>query len=263
MSLFVTRVVGLASVQGLPSLKLVRYGVPPGGAVLQTVLQRLNRCLGNSNSAAAIEVAQGWIELIAESSLLIAVSGSPATLKVNGAEVPGDRLVEVEVGSRIEFGMVRGGNFALLGIRGGLATPPITTPIGSGERLFVAGLIDTEPSPIGEHLPQVEEALMAQIAGYWDHYRNIFVEQPVTFVIESMSRKGIRLSGPLVEVDMLMTSEPISPGTIQAAGPGNYLVIGPDGPTMGGYFKFGYLHKKSIEALFNYPLNSPIRVLFS
>jgi antagonist of KipI len=63
------------------------------------------------------------------------------------------------------------------------------------------------------------------------------------------SRVGVRLEGlsPLRVPEDL--SEPCDVGTVQLTPGGQLLVLGPDGPTVGGYPKIGYIPRSQIWKL--------------
>lgn len=54
-----------------------------------------------------------------------------------------------------------------------------------------------------------------------------------------MSRAGMRANSPLSGAPGLELSEPSTPGLIQLTPDGTVIVIGPDGPTIGGYARLG------------------------
>lgn len=70
------------------------------------------------------------------------------------------------------------------------------------------------------------------------------------FIVErSSDRRGIRLSGaPLTDpVDRI--SEPVTVGTIQQTPSGELILIGPDGPVIGGYPNIGTIIDADVDAM--------------
>lgn len=70
------------------------------------------------------------------------------------------------------------------------------------------------------------------------------------FIVErSSDRRGIRLSGaPLTDpVDRI--SEPVTAGTIQQTPSGELILIGPDGPVIGGYPNIGTIIDPDVDAM--------------
>jgi allophanate hydrolase subunit 2 len=54
-------------------------------------------------------------------------------------------------------------------------------------------------------------------------------------------RVGVRLEGPKLEQPPERTSEPTIPGALQVTRDGSLIILGPDGPTIGGYPVIGYV----------------------
>lgn len=63
------------------------------------------------------------------------------------------------------------------------------------------------------------------------------------------SRIGIRANAGLAPHNLELPSEPCQVGTIQVTPLGELLIIGPDGPTTGGYPKLGYVFEADIDKL--------------
>jgi len=63
------------------------------------------------------------------------------------------------------------------------------------------------------------------------------------------SRIGIRASTDFPTHSLEVPSEPCQVGTIQVAPSGQILIIGPDGPTTGGYPKLGYVFEADLNKL--------------
>ena len=73
---------------------------------------------------------------------------------------------------------------------------------------------------------------------------------PMTFTVHHhSSRVGIRLvpASDLTSVPPLATSEPSVPGVIQQTPQGEWIIHGPDGPTISGYPKVGVLDQFELE----------------
>lgn len=62
-------------------------------------------------------------------------------------------------------------------------------------------------------------------------------------------RRGIRLQGPPVGKAQERPSEPSCVGTIQLTGDGLPIILGPDGPTIGGYAKIGVVIDADLDFL--------------
>lgn len=63
------------------------------------------------------------------------------------------------------------------------------------------------------------------------------------------NRVGIRLEGPKLKAGEEQLSEPACPGAIQVTNDGSLIILGPDGPTIGGYRKVGVVCCADLDAL--------------
>jgi len=61
------------------------------------------------------------------------------------------------------------------------------------------------------------------------------------------NRVGIRLTGAQFDPGVERLSEPACPGAIQVTNDGNLIILGPDGPTIGGYRKIGVVSNKDMD----------------
>ena len=75
----------------------------------------------------------------------------------------------------------------------------------------------------------------------------------------SSSRHGWRLNEAISGAKDLPRSEPCAPGVIQCTPNGQLIIIGPDGPTIGGYARIGAVTDEDLDLLarigFNQPFN--------
>lgn len=74
------------------------------------------------------------------------------------------------------------------------------------------------------------------------------------------SRIGLRLVGKAPAMRALDASRPSAPGVIQAAGEGELLVHGPDGPTTGGYPQLGSVIRADRGRLSEAPIGAAVRL---
>lgn len=73
---------------------------------------------------------------------------------------------------------------------------------------------------------------------------------PGPFVVErSSDRRGIRMSGAPVTDPVDRFSEPVTVGAIQWTPSGELILIGPDGPVIGGYPSIGTVIDADLDAL--------------
>ncbi|MFN3682851.1 MAG: biotin-dependent carboxyltransferase family protein [Fimbriimonadaceae bacterium] len=240
MGLRVLRVQAGASLQdsGRPGYR--RFGVPQGGAFDLAALEWGNALLGNPPGAPALELLLFGGRFRAESALRVAVVGAPCAVRVDGREAPWGRPVGLQPGSELEIGLATEGLRVLLCAEGGFEAERILGsvsghPVGTGDILRI-GRASGEPAR-AEPPP-------------WDTRLELAVDAGPDAVLlppglldgafeasHQSGRSGVRLVGapPLALPEL--PSEPCDVGVVQATPSGELVVIGPDGPTIGGYSK--------------------------
>jgi allophanate hydrolase subunit 2 len=68
------------------------------------------------------------------------------------------------------------------------------------------------------------------------------------FTVSTQSnRVGVRLQGSISGDVREIVSEPACPGTIQITAGGTPIILGPDGPTIGGYPKIGVVIRADLD----------------
>lgn len=225
-------------------------GVPPGGPMDSESFGWATK-LAETNMA--IEVGPFGMIAVAECDLSVAIVGAERPILVDGRAIEGQGVVRLREGQRLELG------FPTRGARSYLAIPGMRPPAGawlgsvSGVAVLrgvaiegygslplrhVAGSIASLAGPL-TILPGPQAFLLpALLAGRWE-------------ASKIMDRTGIRLDGEPIPVPELgsLTSEPQVVGTIQLTSGGTPIIIGPDGPTIGGYAKPAILARRSRDRM--------------
>lgn len=245
-------------------------GVPRGGAADDVSLRLGNRLVGNADSAAGLEMAVLGASLRFEASawIVLAGEGDAAVRGVDGATSPlaAWRCIEVEAGSHVEVGRITRGLRAYLCIRGGVDVPLVLgsrsthvaarlggrhgRPIAAGDVLTVGCSARNDPGQNGPREADVRAFVekwvrrdMARIVPglhadqlprqLWTRLSRVGWK-----VLPQSDRMGTRLDGPalhgVAELGRL-PSEGMPPGAVQVPPDGRPIVLGPDGPTTGGY----------------------------
>ncbi|BCJ38974.1 hypothetical protein Athai_64770 [Actinocatenispora thailandica] len=139
----------LSTVQDRGRPGLAYLGIPRSGAADLPALELANRLVGNDPAAAGLEFTVTGAVLRAEESLLVAVTGAPAPVRVAGAEVPHGAAVPVPAGAELAVGTARTGLRSYLAVAGGIAVPPV---LGSRATDTLSGL---GPAPLrkGDTVP--------------------------------------------------------------------------------------------------------------
>lgn len=205
MSLRVERLFGVGTWQVASQVPRRRFGVPPDGP-WDTESANLARMLVGLGSVEPVfEVLQGSVELVAGSAGSVAVVGSGGHATVQGQTYPLASRIPVEANDHIAI-QAHCAYFA-----------------------FTAGQMSlakldwrpAEPSSL-RFLPTESQGNISGVT-----------------VSRSFSRAGVRLEGHPPGNKPERPSEPCCVGAIQQTPSGELILIGPDGPTIGGYPKLG------------------------
>lgn len=193
------RNVGSAVLQGLPQTGRRKFGVPDGGAFDQNLHQIANALLGSPADT------QTW-EIVGSATFR-----GTGWLGVAGGEV------------------IQDGNTVTVQPEAGLA------------RCYVATRKENRPlcvrryAGIHSHDPHI---LLRATLGPQSHVIDPRHESEQPFAVSNAcDRAGIRLESPTYHHGVSLRSEAACFGTIQIPDGGCPIVLGPDGPTMGGYPK--------------------------
>jgi len=176
------------------------FGVPPGGPFDRLSAALVYALLGLPEGSPVLEIALGPVFLEATERVTVGVVGGP------------DGAFELEQGQRLEVRPI--GARAYIGGAG-----------SSGSRLLASPpCLTTEPLRVVRG-PQADDL---------DFDR--FVSQTYRVGLAS-NRVGVRLEGDPMSHGLSLPSEPAIPGAIQLPPNGQPIILGPDGPTIGGYPK--------------------------
>ncbi|TWP32801.1 biotin-dependent carboxyltransferase family protein [Leekyejoonella antrihumi] len=246
----------LATVQDLGRPGLASLGVGVSGAADTRSLRLANRLLGNDEGAAALEVTFGGLAIRAGADLLVAVTGAPCPLLVDGSPRPLNAPLTLGAGQELRLLAPPVGLRSYLAVRGGIDVDPV---LGSRSCDVMAGL-GPKPLEVGARLPvgipphcfpEVDVAptpapcgdeLMLRIVpgprSDWFTAEALETLTSSSFEVTSESnRVGMRLDGPELErcrTDEL-PSEGMVPGALQVPPAGRPTLFLADHPVTGGY----------------------------
>jgi biotin-dependent carboxylase-like uncharacterized protein len=245
----------LATVQDRGRPGWAAIGVPRSGAADRGAADLANRLVGNDPAAATVEVTAGGLRLRAERTVLVAVTGAPAPLDVDGRPAPHNAPVTLRAGSVLALGLPPVGLRSYVAVRGGVDVVPVLGSrstdllsglgpgrLAEGDRLPVGTLAADEPvvdvaavrapssEPVLRVLPGprrdwlVAAAWAALTAAEWT-------------VTADSDRVGLRLAGPRLERarDDELPSEGLVPGALQVPPDGAPVLFLADHPVTGGY----------------------------
>ncbi|WP_344123597.1 5-oxoprolinase/urea amidolyase family protein, partial [Kocuria aegyptia] len=246
-------------------------GVSPSGALDTAAAGSANRLVGNGPGAAVLEHLLGGLELTAHGEHVLAVTGARAALTVTGPapwRPPLGAPFALRDGERLAVGAVTAGARVYVGVRGGVAVPPV---LGSRSTDTLAGLgpaplatgdaLPVGPDPgtaVQRPEPPVDWAGVASVRvvpGPRDDWFTpaaveAFFSREWELTPES-DRVGLRLAGEPLErmrTDEL-PSEGTVPGCVQVPPSGLPVVLFQDSPTTGGYPVLGVVHPEDLAVL--------------
>ncbi len=272
MTILVTSMAGLATVQDMGRRGHQAEGVPRCGAMDTRALARANARVGNARGAAAVEwaLAGGSIEFHARA--IVAVAGAHATLARNKSPVSADTALEFSPGDSLAVESFHQGAYIYIAVSGGIDVPEVLgsrstyLPAGfgglGGRRLRAGDMLRIGPAtkpPAAQnfvaagHAP--DSGIIRAVDGpnfsaFSDAFRESFWASEFTLSRNS-NRVGYQLERDAVTdpASRSAPSEPACIGAIQVPSGTGAIVLMADGPTVGGYPKIGVVAGVDIPAL--------------
>jgi biotin-dependent carboxylase-like uncharacterized protein len=245
----------LATVQDRGRTGWAAIGVPRSGAADRASAALANRLVGNDPAAATVEVTAGGLRVRAERTVLVAVTGAPAPLAIDGRAAPLDAPVTLRTGAELSLGLPPVGLRSYLAVRGGIDVPEVLgsrstdtlsglgpAPLRIGDVLPVGSLAADEPivdvaavrgpsaAPVVRVLPGPRRDWLLPAA--W----TALTSAGWTVSADS-NRVGLRLTGPRLDRARTgeLPSEGLVPGALQVPPDGAPVLFLADHPVTGGY----------------------------
>lgn len=213
---------GLAtSVQDQGRLGYYNVGIPQGGAMDQLSASMANALVGNDSSDAVLECTYLGPKFTTDTDAVIAVTGAPVEVRVNGTAAGQWTSLSISAGDEISFGTLSGGTRYYIAVQGGVDVPLVlgsrsTYVLGAlggfqgrtlkaGDEIAVGGS-DASPHPIRGSIPEelrpayAKEVTVRVLPGLYDH--RLTAEGMETLLKASWKltpvadRTGLRYSGP-------------------------------------------------------------------
>ena len=190
------------------------FGVPPGGPFDRFSAALANALVRLPDDAPTLEITLGPVLLEAARPVIVAVVGGP------------DGAFPLERGERLEIRPVDARAYVAL------------SPLPSGR---VRRLADP---------PRPGDGPIRVLPGPQAHLFDLegFLLRTYTVGLAS-NRVGVRLDAAPMPHGLSLPSEPAIPGAIQLPPDGRPIVLGPDGPTLGGYPKIAVVIDADLDRL--------------
>jgi urea carboxylase len=260
------------SVQDYPGrLGYWAVGVPPSGPMDSRALRLGNRLLGNADGAAALEITMSGPLLRFNCTAVVAVTGAPIALTLEGTSVPMNTVLLIPAGATLHLGSISGaGARSYLCLRGGLQVPDYlgsksTFTLGqfgghggralrAGDVLHLPALTDRSAGQqlTEQHITALPAVRQIRVI-YGPHGApEYFTENYIGSFFQTQwevhfnsSRTGVRLIGPKPEWVRADGGEaglhpsnihdnPYAIGAVDFTGD-MPVILGPDGPSLGGF----------------------------
>lgn len=245
MSVRLIKLIGPAAFQDSGRFGYRKVGVPPGGAFDRASARLANFLVCNAPEVPTIEMALGSAVLEAIEPVELAWAGAIGPVFCGERPLGCPGFAELAPGQALRFEAPTRGARLYLAARGGWRARMMLGSVSGiavlpGDTLQVADAPAISPEgrprvfgalPDG---PLTLEVLPGPQADRLDLGR--FLKSEYTVSIHS-DRVGIRLSGPLLPTPDEISSEPCCVGAVQITREGLPIILGPDGPTIGGYPK--------------------------
>jgi biotin-dependent carboxylase-like uncharacterized protein len=245
----------LATVQDRGRVGWAAIGVTRSGAVDAPAAALANRLVGNDPTAAVVEVTAGGLRVRAERTVLVAVTGAPAPVAVDGRAGPLDAPLTLHPGAQLSLGLPPVGLRSYLAVRGGVDVPEVLgsrstdtlsglgpAPLRAGDLLPVGSLAADQPVV---DVAAVRHPSAAAVVGVLPGPRRDWLAPAAWTALTSAewtvtpdsNRVGLRLAGPRLprERDDELPSEGLVPGALQVPPDGAPVLFLADHPVTGGY----------------------------
>lgn len=251
-------------------------GVPPSGAMDQFAHKVANNLVGNTVTAATLEMTYQGCSITFDEDAVVAITGADMSPMLNNEPVPTWTALQVETDDELSFEFATEGTRSYLAVAGGFDVPPIMESRSTYTLIGIGGydgrqLKDGDTLTIGEttdrtdmvgaevaeeHIPSYgEEEPIRVVMGLCDYRLTEEGEEEFLAtewtVSDEADRVGYRFNGPDIESMLEERKQPFGAGadpsnvvdlgypigSIQLAG--QPIVVMRDAVTGGGYAPIG------------------------
>jgi antagonist of KipI len=247
------------TIQDLGRFGLMRYGIPPSGAMDQSAYRIANYLVGNGEDAACLEVGVYGLQIEALAPATVAIAGADLCPHLNGQPIEQWLALQIDKGDILHFKRRRTGMWSYVAFGGGLNVPQrlgscsvfsrgmVGAPVAAGEIIPIgsasAPTVGTKPIPEDLLSDRRSSKPIRVVCGPQEKYFtragiDTFLHSEYRITPQS-DRMAFRMEGPAIEIakgpDII--SEPIARGGIQVPGNGQPIVLLRDAQVTGGYAK--------------------------
>jgi len=260
------------TVQDLGRSGLMKYGIPPSGAMDQYSYRVGNLLLGNPENSASLEITLHGLKIEALIPVTISITGADLGPYLNGDPAPQWTPLIMKKGEIIHFKQRKKGLRAYLAVKGGFDVPEVLgsrstfirgkigNPISEGEIISIGdfGAIKSIKSLALPklYIPDLNlhdpiQVIMGPQNEYYT-LQGIDTFLNASYKVTSQSdRMAYRTEGPPIEIakDPGIITEPIPRGAIQVPGDGKPIILLWDAQVTGGYAKIATVISADMDRL--------------
>jgi antagonist of KipI len=260
------------TVQDLGRPGLMKYGLPPSGAMDLYSFVISNLLLQNPENAAALETALHGLKLQALTQMTIAITGADLDPWLNDRPALQWTVFTIEEDNVLHFKKRKKGLRGYVAVRGGFDVPEVLgsrstfargrigTVLRNGDVLSMHSL-DAEASENQITLPpeyrpdfSCSDPIRVLMGPQADCFtpRGIDTFLNSTYRLSPQSdRQACRTDGPAIEIAKGpgIITDPIPPGAIQVPGDGKPIILLRDAQTTGGYAKIATVARVDMDRL--------------
>jgi biotin-dependent carboxylase-like uncharacterized protein len=275
----VVRAGALTTVQDQGRPGHAHLGVPRSGALDAPAAALANRLVANPAEAAVLETTVNGCALRPRSTVMVAVTGAPCPVTVDGRPAAWGAPVRVPAGALLDVGSARAGLRSYVAVAGGVAVDPV---LGSRSTDLLSGLgppplTDGAVLPLGSpgplharvdvvphRSPPAELILRVTLGPRDDWFTDSAVRRFTSRgyrVSAASNRIGLRTEGPSLErtVSGELPSEGMVLGAVQVPPDGSPVVFLADHPTTGGYPVIAVVRSGDLPAAAQAVPGTPVR----
>lgn len=230
-------------------------GVPRSGPIDDLSFAIAQRAVGNAPSTVALEIRGLGFQAAVEEPGTLCWVGALADVRWNDQNLPPQYRANLKAGDTLEFGIFEVGSTVYLSTPGGWSEPvfagsacgpcrDVSIVSGNCQTSLRPGALQSNP------LEDFAQPIRIPIRSWPRNgaaLRDIFGANALMAVDPSSNRLGVRLNGDCEVHSLEIASQPTMPGMVQWTPSGQLIIVGVDGPTMGGYPVIGYVPKHALH----------------
>ncbi|MFG2308386.1 biotin-dependent carboxyltransferase family protein [Streptomyces sp. NPDC048566] len=278
-ALAVVRAGALTTVQDRGRPGHAHLGVPRSGALDAPAAALAGRLVGNGVGAAVLETTLDGCSLRPRSAVVVAVTGAPCPVTVDGRPAAWGAPVRVPAGALLDVGPARAGVRSYVAVCGGVAVEPVlgsrSTDLlsGLGPPPLTAGTVLPLGRPVAPHArvdvvpqpaPPAELVLRVRPGPRAEWFTAAALRtltSRVYRVSAASNRIGLRTDGPVLDraVAGELPSEGMVLGAVQVPPDGRPVVFLADHPTTGGYPVIAVVPEEDLAAAAQARPGTPVR----